>query len=319
MGRFGFLVAWAALVSQAVLVAQGWERLDACEFFEGSHSDGDSVEVRRGDRHHVFRLYFVDCVEKNPASRDRRAAQARYFGVKGSDSTALRAAYLARNFTKDKLRNPFTVYTCWQAVDPVGDNPAIRAFVETADGKDLSTLLVKEGLAIIRHGDSAVSDHPNGRRSSEISSDLKQAEVEAKAQKRGAWGLVKSSEQDDSQPEVLEATEREALVSHAGTRVKVSGRVTRIGALPDGGMTFINFGGHGRDGFVAIIRAKFLPRFADRFPNGLKSALVGKHVLLEGVITLYRGIPQIELESPAQLRIGQDSGKPASTMPPTTL
>ena len=304
-------------MSQAVLVSQGWDRLDGCEFFEGSHSDGDSVEVRRGGNHYVFRLYFVGCVEKNPASRARRAAHARYFGVKDSESTGLRAAYLARNFTKDNLRNPFTVYTCWQAVDPVGDNPAIRAFVETADGKDLSTLLVKEGLAIIRHGDSAVSDHPNGRRSSEISSDLKQAEVEAKAQKRGAWGLVKSSEQDDSQPEVLEATDREALVSHAGTRVKVSGRVTRIGALPDGGMTFINFGGHGRDGFVAIIRAKFLPRFADRFPNGLKSALVGKHVLLDGAITLYRGIPQIELKSPAQLRVEQDSGRPASPMPPS--
>ena len=73
-------------------------------------------------------------------------------------------------------------------------------------------------------------------------------------------------------------------------------------------MTFINFDGRGRDGLVGIVRARFLPRFADRFPNGLKSALVGKHVLLEGVITLYRGVPQIELESPAQLRIEQDSG-----------
>jgi endonuclease YncB( thermonuclease family) len=319
MAGLGFLVAWAALVSQAILLAQGWERLDGCEFFEGSHSDGDSVEVFRGGKHYVFRLYFVDCVEKNPVSRARRATQARYFGVKGSESTALRAAYLARNFTKDKLRDPFTVHTRWQAVDPAGDNPAIRAFVETADGKDLSTLLVNEGLAIIRHGDTAVSDHPNGRRSGEISSDLKKAEVEARARKRGAWGLARSSEYDDGQPEVLEAADREALVSHAGTRVKVSGRVTRIGALPGGRMTFINFGGHGRDGFVGVVRAKFLPRFADRFPNGLKSALVGKHVFLEGVITLYRGIPQIELESPAQLHIDQDSGKPASTMPPARL
>jgi endonuclease YncB( thermonuclease family) len=319
MGRCGFLVAWAALVSQAVLVAQGWDRLDGCEFFEGSHSDGDSVEVRRGGKHYVFRLYFVDCVEKNPASRARRAAQARYFGVKGSESTGLRAAYLARNFTKDKLRNPFTVYTCWQAVDPVGDNPAIRAFVETADGKDLSALLVNEGLAIIRHGNTAVSDHPNGRRSGEISSDLKKAEVEARARQRGAWGLARSSEHNDGQPELLEATEREALVSRAGTRVKVRGRVAFVGTLPDGRMTFINFDGRGRDGFVGIVRARFLPRFADRFPNGVKSALVGKHVLLDGAITLYRGIPQIELESPAQLHVEQDSGRTASPMPPSRL
>jgi hypothetical protein len=247
-------------------------------------------------------------VEKNPASRARRAAQARYFGLKASETTALRAAYLARNFTTDRLRNPFTVYTRWQAVDPGGDNPAIRAFVETADGKDLSTLLVNEGLAIIRHGNTAVSDHPNGRSSGQISSDLMKAEVEAKARKRGAWGLAKSGEDDNGQSELLEATDSGALISRAGTRVKVRGRVARIGALPDGQMTFINFGDRGRDGLVGIVRARFLPRFADRFPNGLKSALVGKHVLLEGVITLYRGIPQIELENPAQLRIEQDSG-----------
>ena len=308
MRRRGFLVAWAVLVSQAVLLAQAWERLDGCEFFEGSHSDGDSITVRRGGKHYVFRLYFVDCVEKNPASRVRRATQARYFGLKASETTALRVAYLARNFTTNKLRNPFTIYTRWQAVDPDGDNPAIRAFVETAEGKDLSTLLVNEGLAIIRHGNTAVSDHPNGRSIDQISSDLLRAEHEAKAGKRGAWGLANSSEDGDGQSELLEATDSGALISRAGTRVKVRGRVARIGALPDGRMTFINFGDRGRDSLVGIVRARFLPRFADRFPNGLKSALVGKHVLLEGVITLYRGIPQIELESPAQLRIEQDSG-----------
>ena len=121
MPRRAFLVAWAVLVSQAVLLAHGWDRLDGCEFFEGSHSDGDSIEVRRSGKHYVFRLYFVDCVEKNPASRARRAAQARYFGLKASETTALRAAYLARNFTTNKLRKPFTIYTRWQAVDPDGE------------------------------------------------------------------------------------------------------------------------------------------------------------------------------------------------------
>ena len=73
-------------------------------------------------------------------------------------------------------------------------------------------------------------------------------------------------------------------------------------------MTFINLGDRGRNGLVGIVRARYLPRFAGRFPNGLKNALVGKLVLLEGVITLYRGVPQIELESPAQLRIEQERG-----------
>lgn len=308
-------MAWATLVSQVVLLAQDWERLEGCEFFEGSHSDGDSIEVRRGGRHYVFRLYFVDCVEKNPASRARRAEQARYFGVKDSE-TALRAAYLARNFTKNELRKPFTIYTFWQPVDPLGDNPSIRAFVETADGKDLSRLLVSEGLAIIRHGITAVSDHPNGRRSSEISSDLKKAEAEAIAWKRGAWRLATSGELADGQTAPFEATDLEGLISRAGTRVQVRGLIARVGTLRGRRMTFINFGGRGRDGLTGIIRAKFLPGFVHRFPNGLESALVGKHVLLEGLITLYRGNPQIELESPRQLRIEREGLKPASTTPP---
>ena len=308
MPRRTILLAWVLLVSHATVLAQSWERLDECEFFEGSHSDGDSVEVRRGGRHYIFRLYFVDCVEKNPASRARRAAQARYFGLNGSETTALRAAYLARNFTTNRLRKPFTIYTRWQAVDPEGKNPAMRAFVVTADGKDLSTLLVNEGLAIIRHGNTAVSDHPEGRSSREIATDLMKAEVAARAQKRGAWGLARSGEESNVQPELFEATDSGALVSRAGTRVTVRGRIARVGALQDGRMTFINFGGRGGDVFVAIIRARFLPRFQERFPNGLRSALVGKLVVLEGVITLYRGVPQIELESPAQLRIEQERG-----------
>ena len=154
MSRIGSLVAWAVLVSQAALLARGWERLDRCEFFEGASSDGDSIEVHRGSQQYIFRLYFVDCVEKNPLSGARRREQGKYFGLKSSEGTPLRAAYLAKNFTKDKLREPFTIFTRWQPVDPGGENPAFRAFVETTDGDVLATLLVIEGLAIIRHGES---------------------------------------------------------------------------------------------------------------------------------------------------------------------
>jgi hypothetical protein len=69
-------------------------------------------------------------------------------------------------------------------------------------------------------------------------------------------------------------------------------------------MTFINFSGNADgDGFVGIVREKFLPRFSERFPNGLKAALTGKSVVLEGTVTLFRKIPQIELEHPRQLRV----------------
>ena len=80
------------------------------------------------------------------------------------------------------------------------------------------------------------------------------------------------------------------------------GRVSRIGVLP-GRMTFLNFNESPGDGFVGIIRKKFQARFSEHFPDGLRGSLVGKEVVLEGTITLYRGVPQIELESPSQIHI----------------
>ncbi len=99
------------------------------------------------------------------------------------------------------------------------------------------------------------------------------------------------------------ATDNEALVLRAGKKVQVRGRVSRIGALRDGRMTFINFATNETKRFVGILDPRALALFLREFPEGLEKALVGKAVLIEGVITLYRGIPQIELKDPRQFRI----------------
>ena len=206
------------------------------------------------------------------------------------------------SFTKHQLSRPFTVLTRWQRVDADGGNPAIRAFVETADGKDLSLLLVSHGLAVIRYGRKAVSDHPDGRTIGEFSSELQRAESEARSTKHGAWGLSGAGA-GDRPAEAIEAADRQALVFNAGRKMKVQGTVSSVGALP-GRMTFINFSANReKGGFVGIVREKFLPRFLERFPKGLVSGLTGKRVVLEGTITLYRNIPQIELERPEQINV----------------
>ncbi|HEY5812932.1 MAG TPA: hypothetical protein VIT23_09805 [Terrimicrobiaceae bacterium] len=304
MSRVVSFALWAAFATQGLLIAGGWERLERCEFYAGAHSDGDSVEVRRNGKHYVFRLYFVDSLEKNPASSARRALQAEYFGMKDVNGNApLRAAYQAASFTRESLREPFTVYTRWQPVDPESGNPAIRAFVETADGRDLSMLLVREGLAIIRHGNKAVSDHPDGRSRSDFGFELRKAEDEAKQRKRGAWGLATSHE-DDLPLETLGASQHSTLVLNAGRKVKVYGRVSSVRTLPDGRLTFINFGsGKESKAFAAIIRGAVRGRFVKRFPEGLHKALAGRQVFLDGVITLFRNRPQMELESPDQIRL----------------
>jgi endonuclease YncB( thermonuclease family) len=301
MQPLGFALVWALVVSP--LSAQGWEKLTGCNYHEGSHSDGDSIEILRGGKRYIFRLYFVDCVERNPDARPRRAVQARYFGLNETvQNSGLRVAYLASAFTRSQLREPFTIYTRWQPVDVESGNPAIRAFVETAKGEDLSTLLVAEGLAIIRHGAKAISDHPNGRSMTEFSAHLKRVERDARQKKRGAWGIA-SSTVSEPLVAILEATDYQSLVANAGRHLKVRGRVSRVGRL-SGRMTFINFSGTPeRDGFVGIVREKFLRDFSERFPSGLKSELTGKSVVLEGTVTLFRKTPQIELEDPGQIRV----------------
>src|SRR4030095_14639436 len=77
MRRLAFALVWSLVVLP--LFARGCEKLTGCEYHEGSHSDGDSIEILRDGKRYIFRLYFVDCVERNPDSRARRVAAARHF------------------------------------------------------------------------------------------------------------------------------------------------------------------------------------------------------------------------------------------------
>ena len=303
-----FAVLAFFFIQPAAAKDSAWIELEGCKFVEGPHNDGDSMEVQYKGQQHVFRLFFVDCVEKSPHSRVRRVEQAKYFGLAGDnqEDAALQVAYEAAKFTKAQLRAPFTIRTRWEKVDPTGKNPAIRAFVETSKGEDLSTLLVRQGLAIIREGKLA-SDNPNGKNTSEQVRALREAETRTRLAGRGAWRLARPAE-SGATPEAVPrgefvATDKDGLLASAGRPVVVRGRVVKIGALPDGRITFLDFEGNQTGGFVGVIRAGFLPLFHEKFPEGLEKALIGKEVTLKGVITLYRNIPQIELEKPRQLKI----------------
>lgn len=302
----GLLVAAALLAGPARSETLPWERLEGCRLVDSPHNDGDSVEVEHQGTRRVFRLYFVDCFEKSPHSVKRRAEQARYFGLQGerAEEEAVQLAYEAARFTRDQLTAPFTVFTRNQKVDSRGTNPSVRAFVETADGKDLGLLLVEAGLAIIREG-RAASDHPSGKTPGEMVGVLRGAETRARLAGRGSWALAPGWK--SAAPPVVgrefSASDRTGILAAAGRPARVRGRVSRIGALPDGRITFVDFDGGGRDAFVGVIRADFLPAFQTRFPEGLEAALSGQEVMLEGVITLYRNIPQIELQRPGQLTV----------------
>ncbi len=286
--------------------AGDWDVLTECRFVEGEHSDGDSIEVDIAGKHHVFRLYFVDTIEQNSQSKARRAGQGKYFGLTGdqAEGRALQCAYAASEFTKKALAKPFTVRTRWEPVDSGNGNPSVRAFVQTADGRDLGEALVGAGLAIIRNGAKATSDHPGGRSADDILRALRETETNARLEGRGAWQFTLFPQKPDPLPdETIDATDRDRLLARAGHATRVHGRISRIGALPDGRITFLNFEGTRRGDFVVIIRSAALPAVLERFPEGLDKSLVGRAVEIEGLVTLFQETPQIEVDRPGQISL----------------
>jgi DNA/RNA endonuclease YhcR with UshA esterase domain len=82
---------------------------------------------------------------------------------------------------------------------------------------------------------------------------------------------------------------------HVGAMVTVEGVVSQV-STSNGGTTFINFGGRFPNHvFYAVI----FESQADRFP-GVRG-LEGKPVAISGTVELYKGKPQIILQSPDQI------------------
>jgi endonuclease YncB( thermonuclease family) len=163
--------------------ARPFERLNGCRVEPDKFTDGDSFRVRLPDgRLATFRLYYVDTTESR--SRGKRSdEQAAYFGITHQQAVALGEE--AKAFTARALERPFTIYTRWRAV--FGPS-RYYAILLTADGHDLNELLVNAGLARIYGTRTPL---PDGRDSRTYLARLRELESEAKAARRGGWGMAK--------------------------------------------------------------------------------------------------------------------------------
>jgi len=285
-------------VQEAGKVSSNWETLEDLTLVPGPHNDGDSLTVEIEGKPVVFRLYWVDTVETNNRSTARRAEQAERMGIAPGDE-ALTIAYAAKQYTADRLAQPFTIQTKWERVDPSGDNPSIRAFVQTDRG-DLAELLVAEGLALVKEG-SARSEHPDGRDIATQANAFEQLRHQAREQRKGFWALSDHLE-SPAGPGTYPATDTVAIKRRAGETITVGGRIGRIGATDSGHITFLNFAGVPRGGFVVIVRENQLPEMRAAF-EGFPDSLQDKNIAVKGEISLYQGTPQISLTDPEQLRI----------------
>jgi DNA uptake protein ComE-like DNA-binding protein len=160
-----------------------WIVLENCRLIINPANDGDSFHVSVGNNEYIFRLYLVDAPETDALTPGRLVDQAKYFGV--TVPQAIEVGLAAKEFTRQKLSEPFTVFT--RMSDAMGRSRLERfyAFVQTKDG-DLGEQLVRNGLAR-NYGFKAV---PPGLRNSRLELEkLQQFEDEAKLEKIGGWGV----------------------------------------------------------------------------------------------------------------------------------
>jgi competence protein ComEA len=189
--KSGF-AAWAVLIVVALQTALGdlgaregakdWTILENCRVIVNPANDGDSFHVSVGSKEYIFRLYMVDALETDEMNPARLVEQAKYFAITAPQ--AIEVGQAAKEFTREKLSEPFMVFT--RMSDAMGRSKLERfyAFVQTKEG-DLGEQLVRNGLAR-NYGFKAV---PPGLRNSRLEAEkLQQFEDEARQEKIGAWG-----------------------------------------------------------------------------------------------------------------------------------
>ena len=159
-----------------------WVTLQGGHYLIKRPNDGDSFHVSVEGHEYIFRLYFVDAPETSAEFRDRVEEQAKYFGV--TVDQVLEVGDLAKQFTRERLTEPFLVRTCWEDAGGRTRMQRFYAFVQTRTG-DLGEQLVENGLA----RSHPATAKPEGLTSAAAEwQKLIALERKAKREKVGGWG-----------------------------------------------------------------------------------------------------------------------------------
>ncbi len=149
-------------------------------------NDGDSFLVEVNGKSFRVRLYFVDCPETSVNSKSdaqRVREQARYFGLTSAERI-IHFGNEAKTFVEHVLDKPFNVYTAFASALGRSAKGRVYAFITTADGDDLASLLVQNGLART-HGMGRKT--PNGIPRNEMIERLRDLETSAMLKRVGIW------------------------------------------------------------------------------------------------------------------------------------
>ncbi len=169
-----------------------WREYTGCNVIPNASNDGDSFHVKPANiktKTYLFRLYFVDTPESEKSLPERLKEQADYFGI-ANPMEVVRVGKAAVKFTEDFLANGnFTVYS--RLSDALGRSQMDRDYAMVmSGGRDLSYELVRNGLARVFGSGTDLSDlEPYGKSEDFWWRRLRQAELEAKKDKLGAWAF----------------------------------------------------------------------------------------------------------------------------------
>ena len=206
------MLVWVALwLAIGDVNASGdWVTFENCRLIPNPANDGDSFHVRANDKEYICRLYLVDAPETDAVSPARLIEQAKYFRI--SVPQVIELGEAAKLFVRQKLAEPFTVFTRMANAMGRSNIERIYAFVQTEEG-DLGEQLVANGLARI-YGKSAVP--PGALSSAAESQKLKNLENQAKQAKLGGWAgpalpasTIKSERLFPAKFDINTATEKE--------------------------------------------------------------------------------------------------------------
>src|SRR4029450_812033 len=183
IGLLALALVCAVPIDAGARESKDWIVLENCRFILNPADDGDSFHVSVGTKEYIFRLYMVDAPETDALTPGRLVEQAKYFEI--TVPQAIEVGEAAKDFTRQKLSEPFTVFT--RMSDAMGRSKIERfyAFVQTREG-DLGEQLVRNGLAR-NYGYKAVP--PGVKNSRPELERLQQLEEEAKGEKIGGWGV----------------------------------------------------------------------------------------------------------------------------------
>jgi competence protein ComEA len=198
--RFALLAcAWACcLAAAAANAAAALESIPGVRLIPTEWADGDSFEVQfPSGAKHTIRLYGADAFELNVTDRAdarRLQQQRRYFGITYYSEQVPESIALAKTLGAEAkaavgelLAEPFTVHTAFADGGGDGRYRRIYGFISLADGRDLATVLVERGLA---RAFGVYRGTPEGLDRDDYREQLKDAELRAAAQRKGAWAYT---------------------------------------------------------------------------------------------------------------------------------